>query len=205
MSSALCDLDVEGEKATTTPTPSQGAGGEAESVVREQLRCQLDDLLRVPEEGQRDGGVGLSDVAAWCQAATTELFCGASGGEGGGGGSPMQLTEWGLVALRLLVPQLMRLQGRMPPGLHQWIQQHLIPCLFAEASPLSLQQVTHPELVYHLVRFLLQQCGSPPAPAPTRNEGDGGPDETEAEKKKGRGRPKAAPFLSRSKRPRGWQ
>lgn len=116
---------------------------------------------RDPAQTPRCPGAGpLAAVGAWCQAATAELFAGP------------QLTDWGLLTLRLLVPQLLQLHDRMPPGLHAWMQEHLLPCLFGGAdggcAPATL---AHPDLVYHLVHFLMQQCaGSPADPAAAGRE-----------------------------------
>ena len=145
--------------------------------VEVELRQELDELLQQDTSSSAaKGGCGLNALLGWCKSAAGCLFVGSE--------SP-KLTDWGIACLRLLLPVVMDHKEGLPPAFCQWLQEHVVPSLFAEAG-----NVEYNDLTLILVRGLFKQMVMQKHTT-TPTAGDDDDVEEPRKKKRGRGRARA--------------
>lgn len=103
------------------------------------------------------GPVDLQAIFKWCKVATGRLFT---------SNDPTQITEWGVACLRSLLPIVLEHQDGLPPEMGVWIQDHLVPSLFAGANVGRYHDLTF-LLLQGLLRLASTATTTTPTPTPT--------------------------------------
>lgn len=112
------------------------------------LAQELEALRNPPDMNGADSprGVGRDLLLRWCAKAVGRMF--VTGVAGGGS----TLSDCGARLLRTLFLVLVENQSLWSPALCQWLQLHVLPCLFPQKGTID---AAHASVTYEMMQALL--------------------------------------------------